>query len=333
MAAERRNPDRKKVFSGIQPSGVVHVGNYLGAIRNWVQMLDHYDCIFCVVDYHAITVPYEPDEIRERIDDTFVINVAAGLDPDRCTLFVQSHVPEHTELAWILGTCTSMGDLGRMTQFKEKAEQLKIQANAGLFTYPVLMAADILLYKAEVVPVGEDQTQHLELSREICRAFNSRYGDTFPEPLPFYSEVPRLMGLDGKAKMSKSLDNYISVIAEPNEIREQLRTAMTDPARVRLHDPGTPEKCNIFAMHKGFSPPDVIEKIREGCSTGSIGCVECKSLLADNMIRELTPVRDKYRELKADPERVEKMIRRGAETCKAAAAETMDEVRRKIGVR
>jgi len=333
MAELRRNSGKKRAFSGIQPSGVVHIGNYLGAIRNWVRLMDEYECIFSVVDYHAMTVPYDAQEMQARITDTFIVNVAAGLDPERCTLFVQSHVPQHTELTWILGTCTSMGSLTRMTQFKEKSEQYKVQANAGLFTYPVLMAADVLLYKAEAVPVGEDQVQHLELAREICRSFNARFGDTFPEPQALLSSVPRLLGLDARAKMGKSLNNYISVIEEPEQIREKLRTAVTDPARVRRHDPGTPEKCNLFAMHKGFSPPEVVERISEGCRTGSIGCVECKQILAEHMIEELAPIRQRHEALSADPERVKDVMQKGAEACKRAAAQTMDEVRHRIGVR
>ncbi len=250
---------RKTVFSGIQPSGVVHIGNYVGAIRNWVSMLDEYDCTFCIVDLHAMTVPYEPHEMRARVFDTFAINVAAGLDPDRCQLFVQSHVPEVAELCWVLMTCAAMGDLSRMTQFKDKSDSLGISINAGLFTYPVLMTADILLYRAGVVPVGDDQTQHLEFVREVTRRFNSTFGETFAEPSALLSRVPRLMGLAGKAKMSKSLDNYISLLETPEDIWEKLRTAATDPARKRRTDPGTPEICNIFTMHKAFSPPDDVE--------------------------------------------------------------------------
>jgi len=325
--------DKKRVFSGIQPTGVLHIGNYLGAIRNWAGMLDAYDCIFCVVDYHAITVPYDAGEMQERIRDAVMLNIAAGLDPRRCRLFVQSHVPEHTELCWILTTCTAMGELSRMTQFKEKSEQFKEFINAGLFAYPVLMAADILLYKAEVVPVGEDQTQHLELAREVCRRFNNRYGYTFPEPQGLYGNVPRLMGLDGKAKMSKSLGNYISLLEEPDSIRAKLKTAATDPARKRRTDPGTPEICNIFTMHRGFSPPDVVEWSARGCRTAGIGCIECKMALAEHMIEELAPIRERYQALTADPEGVDDVIRAGRDSCSAIARETMDEVRRKIGVR
>jgi len=324
---------RKKTFSGIQPSGVVHIGNYVGAIRNWVAMLDEYDCTFCVVDLHAMTVPYDPDEMRRRIYDTFVLNMAAGLDPERCRLFVQSHVPEVTELCWMLMTCASMGDLSRMTQFKDKSEKLKGQVNAGLFAYPVLMAADILLYKGEVVPVGEDQTQHLEFAREVARAFNNRFGPTFPEPQPLFSEVPRLMGLDGKDKMSKSLNNYISLIEEPDQIRAKLRTAATDPARIRRSDPGTPELCNIYTMHRAFSPPEVQQWVVDGCRSADIGCLDCKARLAEHMIEELAPIKARYERLAAEPERVAALMERGAAACRAIAQQTMDEVRMKTGMR
>jgi len=328
-----KNQKSKIVFSGIQPSGIVHVGNYLGAIRNWVTMLDEYDCIFCIVDLHAMTVPYEPAGMQGRIRDALMLNMAAGLDPERCTLFVQSHVPEHTELTWILSTCAPYGELSRMTQFKEKSEQFTENVNCGLFTYPVLMAADILLYKAEVVPVGDDQTQHLEFAREVCRAFNRRYGGTFPEPQPKYSKVTRLMGLDGKEKMSKSRQNYIAVLAETDEIWSALRTAATDPARVKRDDKGTPDICNIHTMHVGFSPKEDIVWCEEGCRTAGIGCIECKKRLAENMDRTLAPIRDRYKRYQSDPAFVDGVIRSGAEACRERAAKTMEEVRAKVGIR
>ena len=324
---------KKKVFSGIQPSGIVHIGNYLGAIRNWVTMLDEYECIFSIVDLHAMTVPYDPDEMQQRVREGLMVNMAAGLDPERCTLFVQSHVPQHTELAWILGTCAAYGDLTRMTQFKEKSEQHQEHVNAGLFTYPVLMAADILLYKATVVPVGEDQTQHLEFAREVCRAFNRRFEEVFPEPEPLFSRVTRLMGLDGQNKMSKSLDNYIPVLAEPAEIKKMLRTAATDPARVRLSDPGTPEICNIHTMHLGFSSEEDIAWCEEGCRTAGIGCVDCKMRLAENMIEELAPVRDRYQKYEDNPDYVDDVMEEGAKRCRERAEKTMEEVRSATGIR
>ncbi len=328
-----RPDQRKTVFSGIQPTGILHIGNYLGAIQTWATMLEDYHCIFCVVDLHAMTVPYEPAQMKKRTLDAAMVNMAAGLDPERCTLFVQSHVPEHTELTWILGTCAPYGELSRMTQFKEKSDQHRESVNSGLFTYPVLMAADILLYKAQVVPVGEDQTQHLEFVREVSRTFNSRFGETFPEPQPHYSRVMRLMGLDGGAKMSKSLNNYISLLAQPDEIKTMLRGAVTDPARVKRSDPGTPEICNIHTMHQGFSSPQDVAWCEEGCRTAGIGCVECKMRLAENMIRELTPIRKKYDSYVADPDFVQDVLRTGAARCKQQAELTMEEVRRRVGIR
>jgi len=332
-SADTGEKKKERVFSGIQPTGTLHIGNYLGAIQNWVTLLDEYECIFCIVDYHAITVPYEPDEMQERVRQAVMLNMAAGLDPERCTLFVQSHVPQHTELCWILTTCAAWGHLNRMTQFKEKSEQHKEFVSAGLFAYPVLMAADILLYKASQVPVGEDQTQHLEFSREVCRRFNARFGDTFPEPEPIYSDVPRLMGLESKNKMSKSLNNYISLLDDPDTIKEKLKRAAHDPARVRRDDPGTPEICNIFTMHQGFSSPEEIEWAAEGCRTAGIGCIDCKKCLTKNMIATLEPIRQRYQELEANPDKVNDIIRQGDKFCSEQAEKTMAEVRRRMGLR
>lgn len=332
-AAKTESEAKRTVFSGIQPTGIVHIGNYVGAIRNWASMLEDYDCTFCVVDLHAMTMPYEAEEMSQRIFETFAINVAGGLDPERCRLFVQSYVPEVAELCWVLLNCTAMGDLSRMTQFKEKSEKLRGQVNAGLFAYPVLMAADILLYKAAVVPVGEDQTQHLEFAREVARRFNSRFGDTFPEPEALFSDVPRLMGLDNQDKMSKSLNNYISLLDEHEQIWAKLRTAVTDPARIRRNDPGTPEICNIFTMHNAFSPSEDVEWSANGCRTAAIGCLDCKKRLAENMADELAPVREKYRDLTAHPDRVRQFMNDGAHACRAIARQTIEEVRQKTGLR
>lgn len=329
---ERREA-RTKAFSGIQPSGVVHIGNYAGAIRNWVAMLDEYDCVFCVVDYHAMTAPYEAEAMRGRVLETYAINMAAGLDPERCRFFVQSHVPEVVELCWILMTCSPMGELERMTQFKDKSSKLGTgHINAGLFTYPVLMAADILLYKADVVPVGQDQTQHLEFVREVTRRFNASFGETFPEPRPLFSQVPKLMGLNAKDKMSKSLDNYISLVEEPDAIWNKLRTATTDPARVRRNDPGTPELCNIFTMHTAFSQPDDVEWAAQGCRTAGIGCIDCKKRLAERMTATLAPIRERYRELMSEPGEVREIMADSAERCRRIARQTIAEVRDRTGL-
>lgn len=323
---------KKRLFSGIQPSGDVHIGNYLGAIKNWVRMIDQYDCIFCIVDYHAITIEYKPKEMQRRILDAAAVNIAAGLDPERCTIFVQSYVTEHTELAWILNTITPMGYLERMTQFKDKSKQHRENINAGLFTYPVLQAADIMLYKGESVPIGEDQVQHIELAREIARKFNMRYGETFPEPQEILSEAPRIMGLDGKTKMSKSLGNYISLVETPESIWKKLSTAVTDENRKRRTDPGNPDICNLFSLHKHFSKKEQIERINVVCRSAEIGCIECKNILSDNIIEALTPIRYRYEQLIKNPDYLLDRLRTGAKKCKNIAENTMIEVKKKMGL-
>ena len=231
-----------RVFSGIQPSGELHIGNYLGAVKNWVELQHRFDCIFCVVNYHALTAPTEPADLRRRTSEMALSLLAAGLDPDRCTLFVQSMVPEHTELNWIFNTMTPIGELERQVQFKEKAQRQE-SVLAGILNYPVLQAADILLYRAELVPVGEDQVQHLELSRDVARRWNARYAPEepyFPEPQPLLTAARRVMGLDGQTKMSKSLGNTVGLVEDPEDIWAKLRPAVTDPKRVRRTDTGTP---------------------------------------------------------------------------------------------
>ena len=323
---------KKRLFSGIQPSGNVHIGNYLGAIKNWVQMIEQYDCIFCIVDYHAITIEYDPKEMQRCILNAAAVNIAAGLDPNRCTIFVQSYVPEHTELAWILNTITPMGHLERMTQFKDKSKQHRENINAGLFTYPVLQTADILLYKGEAVPVGEDQVQHIELAREIARKFNLRYGETFPDPQEVLSAAPRIMGLDGKTKMSKSLGNYISLVETPESIWKKLSTAVTDENRKRRTDPGNPEICNLFTLHKHFSKKEQIDRINVVCRTAEIGCIECKKILSDNIVEVLTPIRYRYEQLIKDTTYLLDLLHTCAKKCKNIAENTMSEVKRKMGL-
>jgi len=323
---------KKRLFSGIQPSGDVHIGNYLGAIKNWVRLIDQYDCLFCIVDYHAITIEYDPKEMQRRIFNAAAVNIAAGLDPEKCTIFVQSHVPEHTELAWIFNTITPIGHLERMTQFKDKSKQHRENINAGLFTYPVLQTADILLYKGEVVPVGEDQVQHVELSREIARKFNMRYGEIFPEPQAILSEAPRIMGLDGKTKMSKSLGNYISLVESPESIWKKLSTAVTDENRKRRTDPGNPDICNLFTLHKHFSKKEQIERINIVCRTAEIGCIECKKILSENMVEHLAPICLKYERLIKNTDSLVNILQTGAKRCRRMAEETMIEVKKKMGL-
>lgn len=322
-----------RIFSGIQPTGEIHIGNYVGAIRNWVQLVNRYDCIYCVVDYHAITIEYEVASMQQRILDTATILVASGLTPDKCTVFVQSHVHEHTELAWIFNCVTPVGELERMTQFKEKGKQHRQNVNVGLLDYPVLQAADILIYKAGYVPVGEDQIQHVEFSREIARKFNARFGETFPEPKVLLSDAPRILGTDGQTKMSKSMNNYIGLLEPPEAIWEKLRTAATCEHRQRRSDPGHPEHCNIFTMHQAFSKPDQIAYVDHGCRTAGIGCIECKQILSKNMIEEIGPVQERVREMNEKPEYIIEVLKSGRSRCRAIVEEVMDEVREKIGVK
>ena len=322
----------KRLFSGIQPSGDIHIGNYLGAIRNWVELLDQFECIYCVVDYHAITVPYEPAEMRTRILNAAAVNIACGIDPDRCTLFVQSHVPEHTELTWLLNTVTPIGDLQRMTQFKDKSRQHEANICAGLLNYPVLMAADILLYKAEVVPVGDDQVQHLELTREICRRFNARYGEVFPEPKPKLSTTPRIRGLDGKAKMSKSRGNTISLFDEPALIEKKLKGAFTDEQKLRRGDPGRPEVCNVFTMHLAVVAADETVAIERDCRSGALGCGDCKKRLSQVLIDEFAPIQARAADLRANRGEVLDALRAGAARARELAEATMTEVRDAMGM-
>lgn len=331
-----------RVFSGMQPTGTLHLGNYMGALRVWVDLLEEskstgMDCIFCIVDQHAITADYDPKEMRNKVLDAAVCYIAAGIDPTRCTLFVQSHVPQHTELAWYFNTITPMGELGRMTQFKDKSEQHRQSVGTGLFTYPLLMAADILLYRATIVPVGEDQVQHLELTREIARKFNGRFTPkrarpTFPEPQPRLSSTPRIMGLDGQHKMSKSRGNDISLLEDDASIRKKLKGAFTDPQRLTREDPGRPEVCNIFTMHKAVSAPSLVEHVDSSCRTAAWGCGDCKEALAKSLSEHLTPIRTKAEALKREPEQVFDAISDGARRCRTLADETMREVRERMGL-
>jgi len=321
-----------RIFSGIQPTGEIHIGNYVGAIRNWGRLVDRYECVYCVVDYHAITIEYEVASLQKKILDTATILVACGLIPERCIVFVQSHVPEHTELAWIFNCVTPIGELERMTQFKDKAKQHRENINMGLLAYPVLQTADILIYKAGFVPVGEDQIQHVELSREIARRFNARYGDTFPEPQVLLSTAPRILGTDGKAKMSKSMNNTIGLLEPSEVIWEKLRTAATCEHRQRRSDPGHPEHCNIFTMHEAFSRPDQIAWVDHGCRTAGIGCIECKEVLFKNMMNELGPIQEKVREIRGRPDYMMEVLRSGKDRCRSIVEPVMDEVRSKIGV-
>ena len=323
-----------RILSGIQPSGELHIGNYLGAVKNWVALQHEHESLFCVVDLHAITVQYDPDELRRRRRELVLSLLAAGIDPARASLFVQSSVPQHTELAWYFNTVTPLGELERQTQFKDKAQRQE-SVSAGLLTYPILQAADILLYRADLVPVGEDQVQHLELSREIARRWNARFaadGDYFPEPQALLTQSRRIMGLDGQAKMSKSMGNTIGLLEERESIWAKLRPAVTDPARVRKTDPGTPEVCNIYQLHKAFSAPPLVEEVAVNCSTAAWGCIACKQTLLASMDGELAPVRARAAELRAAPALIEAALAAGTARAASLAQETIGEVQRRMGI-
>jgi tryptophanyl-tRNA synthetase len=322
-----------RIFSGIQPTGELHIGNWLGAVRNWVALQERFDCIFCVVDLHAITLPYDPAQLAGRTRDLAIGLVACGIDPERSILFVQSAVKEHSELNWLFTSVAPLGELERMTQFKDKSEKLE-SIPTGLLLYPVLQAADILLYRAQWVPVGEDQVQHLELSREIARRWNALYAPEdhyFPEPQAQLTDAKKIRGTDGQAKMSKSLNNTIGILESPEEIWNKLRVAATDPARVTKKDPGTPEICNLYAYHRYFSPPETVEEVAVKCRTAGWGCLECKRRLADNMIATLAPIRARAQALEADPAQIEAILSRGADKARAIAATTLQEARRRMG--
>jgi len=325
-----------RIFSGIQPSGELHIGNYLGAVKNWVALQTQYESLFCIVDYHAIIASYAPDDLRRRTREMAVSLLAAGIDPNHCALFVQSRVPEHTELQWIFNTITPLGELERQVAFKEKAARQE-QVMAGLLNYPVLQAADILLYLADRVPVGEDQVQHLELSRVIARNWNSRFapeGDPyFPEPQATLTPTRRIVGLDGNTKMSKSLNNTIGLLESPDEIWAKLRPAVTDPARVKKTDPGNPDHCRtVFELHKAFSPPATVAEVEANCRSAGWGCVDCKKALHEHMNAELTPIRIRAQALAEQPSLVDAALDAGAEKARTTARQTMKHVKERMGL-
>lgn len=324
-----------RVFSGIQPSGDLHIGNWLGAVRNWVDLQHHHDGIYCVVDLHAITVPYQATELARRTREVAVGLLAAGIDPARAIVFVQSHVPEHTELQWLFTTVTPLGELERMTQFKDKAQRLE-SVPAGLLSYPVLQAADILLYRADLVPVGEDQVQHLELTRVIARRWNQDFAPPeapyFPEPQPLLTPARRIVGLDGQSKMSKSMGNTIGLTEPPEEIWAKLRPAITDPGRVKKSDPGDPAMCPvIFPLHQHFSPPETVDEVEKRCRGAGWGCLDCKRVLADSMEHHLGPIRERAAALAAAPGQVDDLLADGARRASAIARETLGEVKARMG--
>jgi tryptophanyl-tRNA synthetase len=322
---------KKRVFSGARPTGRQHLGNYLGAIQNYVSLQDKYDCVYCIVDIHALTTLEDTSGLQGNIHEMMLDWLAAGLDPKKSILFVQSHVPQVMELHTLLSMVTPLGWLLRVPTFKEKVKLQPQNVNYGLVGYPVLMTADIVLYKAEVVPVGEDQLPHLELAREIARRFNNLFGNTFPEPQAKLTSFPMVLGLDGKEKMSKQLGNDVEIALSPEETIKKVMTAVTDPARKFRDDPGHPEICNIYTLH-GFFNPGQVEGIAIQCRAAKIGCVECKTLLAEKINSALAPLRQRRAELAAKPKYVKEVLADGAKRASVIARETLKEVKQKMGL-
>lgn len=322
-----------RVFSGARPTGRQHLGNYLGAIKNYVALQKDYDCIYCIVDLHALTTLETTQNLKENIYEMALDWLAAGIDPQKTILFVQSNVPEVTELHTILSMVIPLGKLTELPTFKEKVRENPNNINYGLVGYPVLMSADILLYKANAVPVGVDQAPHIEFAREVVRTFNHRYNtNVLVEPEMKITEVPKVLGIDGKNKMSKSLDNHIEIAATPEETLQRVMKMVTDPARQRRSDPGNPDVCNVFTLHKVFSNPEEVEMINRECRRAGIGCVEDKQLFAKNLNAALVPFREKRAELGRNPDYVFDVLRDGAKRARVIAQQTMAEVREAVGL-
>ena len=322
------------VLSGLRPTGRVHLGNYFGAVRNWVQLQDAYRCFYFVADWHALTSDYaDPSNIRQSTYEAVADWLAAGLDPKKSTIFVQSMVKEHAELHLLLSMVTPLPWLERVPTFEDQQAQIedKDLNTYGFLGYPLLQTADIIVYRANHVPVGEDQASHLELSREIVRRFNNFYGDVFPEPQPLFTATPKVPGLDGR-KMSKSYGNTIGLTASADEIRALVMTMFTDPNRIRRKDPGNPDICNLFQFHKLFSDDATIARVDHECRTAQIGCVDDKKLLAEIIIEKLRPVRARREEIDRDPGIVWNVLRDGNERARERAAETLTLVRRAMKV-
>ena len=324
---------KERVFSGIQPSGSLHIGNYLGAIRNWVNDQETYDNIFCVVDQHAITVPYDPSSLKRNVREVIGLYVAAGLDPEKCTLFVQSHIPEHTELAWLLTCTTPMGWLQRMTQFKEKSEGQREKVSAGLFTYPALMAADILLYQSHGVPVGDDQKQHVELARDVAQRFNNLYGETFVVPEPIIPKIgARVMGLDDPtSKMSKSAESQwhrVDLLDEPSKISKKFGRAVTDSQKEIVFDPKRPGVFNLLTIYQAISGENA-EKLEAHFSGKGYG--DLKREVADLVIATLEPIQGRYREITEDPAYIPRLLQQSVNRLRPLVNDTMSSVRDAMG--
>jgi tryptophanyl-tRNA synthetase len=328
---------RKRVLSGMRPTGKLHLGNFVGALQNWVGMQDQYECFFCVVDWHALTTDYaDTSKVKENSLEVVFDWLAAGLDPEKSVIFMQSHVPAHAELHLLLSMITPLGWLERVPTYKEQRENIKDKdlGTYGFLGYPVLQAADILIYKADVVPVGEDQVAHIELTREVARRFNGFYGATksvFPEPQSLLTPAAKLPGTDGR-KMSKSYGNTI-LMADPEPVvRQKLKTMVTDPARVRRSDPGNPDVCPVGDLHKIFSSKETMAKVNEGCRSAGIGCIECKGWAADSLLQLLSPMQERRRKFEDNPKLAWDILEAGSERARKVSGETMKDVRASMGM-
>jgi len=316
-------------MSGMRPTGRLHLGNMMGALTNWIKLQDDYECFFVVVDWHALTTGYEnTQELKENIRQMVIDWVSVGLNPEKCNIFVQSHVKQHAELHLLLSMLTPLSWLERCPTYKEQLKQLENKDinTYGFLGYPVLMATDILIYKADRVPVGKDQQPHIELTREIARRFNYLYEPVFPEPEALYTEFKVLPGIDGR-KMSKSYDNYIEISASPETINQKVKMMVTDPARIRKNDPGHPDVCSVFAFYNVFDEKDNVTELRELCEKGQIGCVECKKKLAAIMNDKMEPIRQKRNELEQNPAIIDDILDSGAKRARLVAERTLEEVR------
>jgi tryptophanyl-tRNA synthetase len=322
----------------MRPTGLLHLGNYMGALQNWVTLQEDYNCIYCAVDIHALTTVESGEDVKSikpNIEDMVLDWLAAGVDPEKSIIFIQSHVPEVMTLHTLLSMVTPLGWLTRVPTFKDKVRQMhetEETVNYGLVGYPVLQTADIILYKADTVPVGQDQVPHIELSREIVRRFNNLFGETFPEPQAKLTEAPLILGLDGVHKMSKTMDNHLDLAATPEATTKRLLTAFTDPQRIRLSDPGRPEVCNIYSMHKIFSGADAVKTVYDECTTAARGCVDCKRQVADSLNDYLKELRERREEIKSKSGYVQEILHEGGKKARAIAKETIAEVYDKMGL-
>jgi len=333
------NNAQKRVLSGMRPTGKLHLGNYMGALRNWVSLQNEYACYFFIADFHALTTEYaDPSQIKTSIQDVAMDFLAAGLDPEKSTIFVQSDVPQHAELFTLFSMFTPLSWLERVPTYKDQQEQLREKDlnTYGFLGYPLLQAADILIYRPDFVPVGQDQVAHVELTREVARKFNSHYKfgnqDVLPEPKVLVTASPKLPGTDGR-KMSKSYNNTIALTEPEAEVRKKLKTMVTDPARIRRTDPGNPEVCPVGDLHKVFSSDETRLKVWEGCTTAGIGCIECKGWAADGIVAVLNPIQERRKQYEANPKLVTDILAAGAARARTSAEETMVQVRQAMQLR